>query len=177
MLLLVFRSPVAAAIPLRLRRAHGHRLARRARARRPHLAIDGFALTVCSMMGLALGVDYALLIVSRFREELAAGGSRRRRPRLTRHTAGRTTAFAGSTLVLAMAVTLLVMPGSLFLSLAGAAILVTAISVLIADRVAPPLLLLLGPHINRWRLGADGDGKRLMARSAPRSPGPASRRR
>ena len=78
------------------------------------------------MMGLALGVDYALLMVSRFREELAAGAPPAEAAALTRHTAGRTTAFAGSTLFLAMAVTLLVMPGSLFLSLAGTAIVVTA---------------------------------------------------
>ena len=37
------------------------------------ISIDGFALTVSTMMGLALGVDYALLMVSRFREELPTG--------------------------------------------------------------------------------------------------------
>ena len=58
------------------------------------------------MMGLALGVDYALLMVSRFREELAAGAEPLGAAWRTRRTAGRTTAFAGSTLVLAMAVTL-----------------------------------------------------------------------
>ena len=161
-LLFVFRSPVAAAIPL----LFGALTVTASRGvvalAAPHLAVDGFALTVCSMMGLALGVDYALLIVSRFREELARGTPPAEAAAITRHTAGRTTAFAGSTLVLAMAVTLLVMPGSLFLSLAGAAIVVTVISVLIADLVAPPLLLVLGPHVNRWRLGGNGDGKRLM---------------
>ena len=162
-LLFVFRSPVAAAIPL----LFGALTVTASRGvvalAAPHLAVDGFALTVCSMMGLALGVDYALLIVSRFREELARGTPPAEAAAITRRTAGRTTAFAGSTLVLAMAVTLLVMPGSLFLSLAGAAIVVTVISVLIADLVAPPLLLVLGPHVNRWRLGGNGDGKRLMA--------------
>ena len=98
------------------------------------------------MMGLALGVDYALLMVSRFREELAAGAEPLGAAWRTRRTAGRTTAFAGSTLVLAMAVTLWVMPGTLFLSLAGTAILVTALSVAIATLVAPPLLFLLGHH-------------------------------
>jgi len=61
-----------------------------------------------------------------------------------------------------MAVTLLVMPGTLFLSLAGAAIIVTAISVVIASLVAPPMLLLLGNRVDRWRLGGNGDGRRLM---------------
>ena len=161
-LLFVFGSPVAAAIPL-LFGAFTVISSRGVLALlAPHLAVDGFALTVCSMMGLALGVDYALLIVSRFREELARGTRPAAAAAITRRTAGRTTTFAGSTLVLAMAVTLLVMPGSLFLSLAGAAIVVTVISVLIAGLVAPPLLLVLGPHVNRWRLGGNGDGKRLM---------------
>jgi RND superfamily putative drug exporter len=161
-LLLVFRSPVAAAIPL----LFGTLTVTASRGvvalAAPHLAVDGFALTVCSMMGLALGVDYALLIVSRFREELARGAAPAEAAATTRRTAGRTTAFAGSTLVLAMAVTLLVMPGSLFLSLAGAAIVVTIVSVAIADLVAPPLLMLLGRNVDRWRLGGDGDGRRLM---------------
>ena len=106
-LLLVFRSPIAAAIPLALRGGGGVR-ARAAclDARRSHFAIDGFSLTVATMMGLALGVDYALLMVSRFREELAAGAEPLEAARRTRPTAGRTTAFAGSTLFLAMAVIL-----------------------------------------------------------------------
>jgi RND superfamily putative drug exporter len=162
-LLLVFRSPVAAAIPLVFGAAAviGARGCLSLAA--SHFAIDGFSLTVATMMGLALGVDYALLMVSRFREELVAGVEPLEAARRTRHTAGRTTAFAGSTLVLAMAVTLWVMPGSLFLSLAATAILVTAISVLIATVLAPPLLYLLGPNVNRWQIGSSGNGRRLMA--------------
>ncbi|MGB7587182.1 MAG: MMPL family transporter [Solirubrobacterales bacterium] len=161
-LLLVFRSPVAAAIPL----AFG---AATVTASRGVLAIagawipiDGFALTVCTMMGLALGVDYALLMVSRFREELAAGAAPLEAARMTRRTAGRTTAFAGSTLFLAMLVTLFVMPGTLLVSLAGTAIIVTAISVLVAALVGPALLVVVGHDINRWRIGGDRDGTRLM---------------
>ena len=52
----------------------------------PHLVIDGFALTVATMMGLALGVDYALLMVSRFREELSAGREPLDAAALTRRT-------------------------------------------------------------------------------------------
>ncbi len=162
-LLLVFRSPLAAAIPL-LFGALTVLAARGVLAiAASNVAVDGFALTVCSMMGLALGVDYALLMVSRFREELAVGAEPRAAALRTRRTAGRTAAFAGSTLILAMAVTLWIMPGTLFLSLAGTAILVTLISVVIAYVVAPPLLFLLGPNIDRWRLGSVGEGKRLMA--------------
>jgi RND superfamily putative drug exporter len=162
-LLFVFRSPLAAAIPL----FFGATTVIAARGvlalAASHVAVDGFALTVCSMMGLALGVDYALLMVSRFREELEAGASPLDAAWRTRQTAGRTTVFAGSTLVLAMAMTLWVMPGNLFLSLAGAAIVVTAISVAMAALVAPPLLMVLGHNIDRWRLSIGGSRERLMA--------------
>jgi RND superfamily putative drug exporter len=162
-LLLVFRSPVAAGIPLGIGAAAVLSARGVLSLAASGLSIDGFSLTVATMMGLALGVDYALLMVSRFREELAAGADPRTAALRTRRTAGRTTAFAGSTLVLAMAVTLWVMPGSLFLSLAGTAILVTLICVLISVFVAPPLLFLLGPNVDRWRIGSADGGKRLMA--------------
>jgi RND superfamily putative drug exporter len=161
-LLLVFRSPVAAAIPLAFG-AIAVTASRGVLAIAAHwIAIDGFALTVCSMMGLALGVDYALLMVSRFREELGAGATPLEAARMTRRTAGRTTAFAGSTLFLAMLVTLFVMPGALLLSMAGTAIVVTAISVLVAALVGPALLVLTGHNVNRWRIGGDGDGAGVM---------------
>ncbi|HEX8690088.1 MAG TPA: MMPL family transporter, partial [Solirubrobacterales bacterium] len=162
-LLLVFRSPVAAAIPL----AFGAVTVNASRGvisiAAEWFSIDAFAVTVCAMMGLALGVDYALLMVSRFREELAAGADPLEAARMTRHTAGRTTAFAGSTLFLAMLVTLAVMPGKLLLSLAGTAIVVTGISVLVAALVGPALLVLIGHNIDRWRLGGNNEGTRLMA--------------
>jgi len=161
-LLLVFRSPVAAAIPL----AFGAVTVISARGvlaiAANWIAIDGFALTVCSMMGLALGVDYALLMVSRFREELEAGAAPLEAARMTRRTAGRTTAFAGSTLFLAMISLLFVMPGTLLVSLAGTAILVTAISVVVAALIGPSLLVLIGDNIDRWRIGGGADGGRLM---------------
>ncbi len=151
-LLFVFRSPIAAAIPL----CFGAATVLSARGvlalAAPHVAIDAFALTVCSMMGLALGVDYSLLIVSRFREELRVGVEPVDAAWRARGTAGRTTAYAGLTVALAMLVTLWVMPGNLFLSLAGAAIVVTGISVAIAVLVAPPLLALIGHRIDRWQM-------------------------
>ncbi|MEZ5076442.1 MAG: MMPL family transporter [Solirubrobacterales bacterium] len=162
-LLLVFRSPVAALIPLVFGAAAVVSVRGLLSVIAGWLEVDGFALTVASMMGLALGVDYALLMVSRFREELAAGSGPRAAAARTRRTAGRTTAYAGSTLLLAMLVILWIMPGTLFLSLAGTAILVTLVSVLIAAFVAPPLLFLLGPNVDRWRLGDGDGGARLMA--------------
>ena len=175
-LLLVFRSPVAAAIPL----AFGAAAVISSRGvlaiAAEWVAIDGSALTVCSMMGLALGVDYALLMVSRFREDLEAGAEPLEAAQMTRRTAGRTTAFAGSTLFLAMLVTLAVMPGNLLLSLAGTAIVVTAISVLVAALAGPALLVLLGHNVNRWRIGGQSGGRGVMTlvRGALKRPLPAA---
>ncbi|HEX4668806.1 MAG TPA: efflux RND transporter permease subunit [Solirubrobacterales bacterium] len=161
-LLFVFRSPVAALIPLGFGAitviASRGVLYLAAGA----IEIDAFSLTVATMMGLALGVDYALLIVSRFREELATGADPVQAARATRQTAGRTTLFAGSTLFVSMIVCVFVLPGSLLLSLAGTAILVTALSVVVAIYLVPALLVLLGPNIDRWRIGAPTNGEHTL---------------
>ena len=143
-LLLVFRSPVAALIPL----SFGAITVISSRGVLTLLSgtisIDGFALVVSTMMGLALGVDYALLMVSRFREELANGVEPFEAAATTRRTAGRTTVFAGSTLFLAMVVAIPILPGALLVSLAGTLMVVVIISVTVATIVAPALLALLG---------------------------------
>jgi RND superfamily putative drug exporter len=164
-LLLVFRSPIAAAIPL----AFGAVTVIASRGILYFLtswfSIDAFALTVCTMMGLALGVDYALLMVSRFREELAAGTEPAEAARLTRRTAGRTTIFAGSTLALSMVVSLFILPGSLLVSLAGTVIMVVILTIAVSNVVGPALLTLIGPNVDRWRIGSrrkDGERSRLM---------------
>jgi RND superfamily putative drug exporter len=162
-LLFVFRSPIAAAIPLLFGAAVVFSVRGGLSLASSYIGIDGFSLTVASMMGLSLGVDYTLLLVSRFREELATGTDPRIASVRTRATAGRAAAFAGATLALAMAVTFWVMPGSLFLSLAGTAIVVTAVSVALAVFVTPPLLYLLGHRINRWTIGSAGRGGVAMA--------------
>jgi RND superfamily putative drug exporter len=162
-LLLVFRSPIAAAIPLGFgaitviaSRGILHFFT-------AWFSIDAFALTVCTMMGLALGVDYALLMVSRFREELAAGKDPYAAAAITRRTAGRTTIFAGSTLLVSMLVSIFVVPGPLLASLAGTVAMVVVLSVAVATLVGPALLVLVGPNINRWRIGRAPNGSsRLM---------------
>jgi len=152
-LLLVFRSPVAAIIPL----SFGAITVITSRGvlslLSSAISIDGFALTVSTMMGLALGVDYALLMVSRYREELALGAEAYEGAAITRRTAGRTTVFAGSTLFLAMVVSVPILPGALLVSLAGTLMVVVILSVSVATVVAPALLALLGPNLNRWQIG------------------------
>ena len=72
-LLLVFRSPVAAIIPLTFGAITVITSRGVLALLSSAISIDGFALTVSTMMGLALGVDYALLMVSRYKEELGGG--------------------------------------------------------------------------------------------------------
>jgi RND superfamily putative drug exporter len=152
-LLLVFRSVVAAAIPLLFGAltvfAGRGVLALLSSA----MTIDALSLVVCTMMGLALGVDYSLLIVSRFREELEAGRDPWEAAAAARSSAGRTTLFAGATLVVAVVGSAFLQPGSLLLSLATAVGVVTVISVVIATLAVPPLLGLLGERINAGRIG------------------------
>ena len=85
-------------------------------------------------------------MVSRFREELANGTSPMEAATVTRRTAGRTTAFAGSTLLLSMLVAFFIVPGSLLASLAATVALVVVLSVLVATIAGPALLALLGPE-------------------------------
>jgi RND superfamily putative drug exporter len=163
-LLLVFRSPIAAAIPL----GFGAIAVFTSRGLLSILTnffdVSAIALTVCSMMGLALGVDYALLLVSRFREELDQGADPLEAAQETRRTAGRTTLFAGSTLVLSMVVALFVVPGALLASLAGTLALVVLLTVAAATLIGPPVLVLVGHNVNRWRIGPapNGERSRLM---------------
>ena len=155
-LLFVFRSPVAALIPLGFGAVTVIASRGLLYLASGAISIDAFALTVATMMGLALGVDYALLMVSRFREELALGKDPVTAAYSTRRTAGRTTLFAGMTLFVSMTVSVFVLPGSLLLSLAGTAIMVTAISLITSIYLAPPLLSLLGHNVNRWHLSRSG---------------------
>jgi RND superfamily putative drug exporter len=165
-LLLVFRSVVAAAIPL----AFGALTVFAGRGVLALLSsamtIDALSLVVCTMMGLALGVDYSLLIVSRFREELDGGADPWAAAAATRASAGRTTFFAGLTLIVAVVFSAFLQPGSLLLSLATTVGVVTAISVVLSTLAVPPLLGLLGTRINAGRIGRRRDAAAPASRGS-----------
>jgi putative drug exporter of the RND superfamily len=177
-LLLVFRSPVAAAVPLVFGAVSVFSSKGLLALLTNWLDVDALALTVCTMMGLALGVDYALLLVSRFREELGKGADPVTAAWTTRRTAGRTVIFAGSTLVLSMVVALFVVPGPLLASLALTLALVVVLTVAVANLAGPPILVLLGPNVDRWQIGpAPGEeSSRLMTlvNAALRRPAPVA---
>ena len=100
-------------------------------------------------------------MVSRFREELAGGAEPLEAARITRRHAGRTVAFAGSTLLLSMLVSLLILPGSLLVSLAGTVAMVVVLSVTVATLVGPAILTLVGGE----RRTAGGSAKRAAPRA------------
>jgi putative drug exporter of the RND superfamily len=110
-----------------------------------------YTVNMLSGMGLALGVDYSLFVVSRYREERLHGRDQRDAIAATAATANRTVLFSGMTFVLAM-FGLLLVPNTLFRSLAAGAILAGAVSVLAALTLLPAVLGLLGDRINAGRI-------------------------
>ncbi|HET9198711.1 MAG TPA: MMPL family transporter [Solirubrobacterales bacterium] len=113
--------------------------------------IDSFALGVVSMLGLALGVDYSLLVVSRYREERAGRGIPEAVATTVAMTA-RSILPAGAGLVLAGVVVVALNPTALLASVGIAVVAVTLFSVLAAVCVVPAALVLLGDNLDRWAL-------------------------
>ncbi|NMI55310.1 MULTISPECIES: MMPL family transporter [unclassified Streptomyces] len=109
------------------------------------------ATNLTTALGLGLGIDYALLMTSRFREQLAAGASVDDAVRRTVHTAGRTVAFSAATVAAALAA-LLVFPQYFLRSFGFAGVGVVAIAALGTLFVMPALLAVLGHRVNSGRL-------------------------
>jgi putative drug exporter of the RND superfamily len=152
-LLFVFRSPIAAAIPLVIALGTlGSGFGIIALLTRLQ-DLDALTLSLASMIGLALGVDYSLLLVSRFREALARGHPPREAAAIAANTAGRTATFAGWVLVSIMLVTCVASPGTILFSPAVGAIVVTLLSMVGAVLVTPAAVCLLGARVNKWQIG------------------------
>ncbi len=110
-----------------------------------------FAINLTTALGLGLGIDYALFMVSRYREQLAAGDEVPEAVARTVATAGRTILFSAATVAAALAA-LLVFPQYFLRSFAYAGIGVVAIAAAGAMVVAPALLALVGRRVNAGRL-------------------------
>src|SRR6202041_3761127 len=151
LLLVAFGSLAAALIPLAIGQL----------AIATALAIAGFLAihwhlsilvqNLSTMLGLGLGIDYALLMVSRFREAIAAEQNGRRASAIAARQAGRTLLISASTVAIGF-LTLLTVPISEVRSIGLAGVLVSGISVLLTNTVVPAVLALLGPRINAGRL-------------------------
>ncbi|MEX2587522.1 MAG: MMPL family transporter [Actinomycetota bacterium] len=106
-----------------------------------------FSLNLTTAMGIGLGIDYSLFIVSRFREELRGGLDTQDAVVRTVTTAGRTVLFSGLTVAISLAA-LLVFPMYFLRSFAYAGITVVVMAVLGAIVFLPALLAVLGPKVN-----------------------------
>ncbi|MFT7475909.1 MAG: RND superfamily putative drug exporter [Verrucomicrobiales bacterium] len=105
-----------------------------------------FALNAATMLGLGLSIDYALLIVNRFREERALGKTVADAVTRTVGTAGRTVTFSGVTVALALG-GFLMMSGNVFPSIGMGSIGVVILAMLAANTLLPALLMLIGHRI------------------------------
>jgi RND superfamily putative drug exporter len=110
-----------------------------------------FVENMIVMMGLAVGIDYSLFILSRYREELAKGYGKIDAISIAGGTAGRAVLFSGMTVVIAL-LGLLIIPHTIFRSLAAGAIFVVTISVLASMTVLPAVLSLMGDRVNKGRI-------------------------
>ncbi|MGK5522445.1 MMPL family transporter [Micromonospora sp. URMC 107] len=123
--------------------------------------VSVFAINVITLIGLGMAVDYALFVVSRFREELAAGHGTAAAIRRTMATAGRTVLVSGLTIALAMS-SLLIFPQAFLRSMALGGMAAVLVAMLAALTVLPALLAVLGHRIDAlrvplpWRRGARG---------------------
>jgi len=106
-----------------------------------------FALNLSAAMGLALAIDYTLLIISRYRDELADGVSRDAALVQTMVTAGRTVVFSAAIVALSMAV-MVVFPMAFLKSFAYAGVATVAFAALAALFVTPAALVLLGDRLH-----------------------------
>jgi putative drug exporter of the RND superfamily len=126
--------------------------------------VSTFALNLSTALGLALAIDYSLLIISRYREELADGASRDEALIRTMATAGRTVLFSATTVMLSMTVMVL-FPMYFLKSFAYAGVATVAFCAVAAIVVTPAAIALLGPRL-------DSLDVRRLARRVLRRPEP-----
>ncbi|MGH3147042.1 MAG: MMPL family transporter, partial [Rubrobacter sp.] len=125
-----------------------------------------FTLTLSTMLGLGLGIDYALFFVSRFREELEDYSVSEAVPR-TVATAGRSIFFSGTAVLIGLS-GLLFFPFMFMRSIGVSGVIVVFVSVLAALTLLPAFLGILGPRINLLsiRRRRSGPGTGFWSRSA-----------
>jgi len=116
-----------------------------------------FVTNVITMIGLAVGIDYSLFIVSRYREERNRGLEKEDAISAAGATASRAVFFSGMTVVLALLGMLLV-PSTIFRSLGAGAVIVVLVSMLVSLTLLPAILGLLGDRVNALKIPFIGRG-------------------
>lgn len=126
--------------------------------------VSVYALNLTTALGLALAIDYTLLIISRYRDELAEGSLPKQALIRTMQTAGRTVLYSATTVALAMAVMVL-FPMYFLRSFAYAGVATVAFAAVAAVVVTPAAIVWLGPRLDS--LDIRRLGRRLLRRPAP----------
>jgi RND superfamily putative drug exporter len=115
------------------------------------MQLSNFVTNVTTFMGLGLAIDYSLLLIRRYREELGRGRDIPDAIRASVRTAGRTVFFSAITVAVAFSATL-VLPFTVFTSLAAAAIFTALLAAVMALLLIPALLAVLGPRVDKFRI-------------------------
>jgi uncharacterized membrane protein YdfJ with MMPL/SSD domain len=154
-LLLVFGAVVAGLVPLMITLPSIAVALGLVAALAHAFSLSVFVINMLTGMGLALAIDYALFVVSRFREERGRGREKLTAIAATAGTANRAVLFSGTTFVIAM-FGMLIVPSSIMRSLAVGAIVVGIVSVAASATLLPALLRLLGDSVDRLRVPVIG---------------------
>jgi RND superfamily putative drug exporter len=157
-LLLVFGSAVAAGLPLAVGGATVIVALAAIFGVAQATRMSIFVLNLTTLLGLGLGVDYSLLLVSRFREELGRGAKLGDAVQRTVATAGRAVFFSGVTVMLGLA-GLALFDFAILRSIGIAGAITVAIAVASSVTLMPAILSLLGPRVNRLAIRRLGSGK------------------
>ncbi|MBV9309739.1 MAG: MMPL family transporter, partial [Solirubrobacterales bacterium] len=110
-----------------------------------------YVTNIVTLIGLAIAIDYSMLVVFRFREELDRGEEPQAALLTTMSTAGRTTLFSGATVALGLAL-LLLMPLPFMRSMGAGGVLIPLVSMAASATLLPAMLSLLGQRVNRFRV-------------------------
>ena len=151
LLLLAFGSLVAALLPLGIGVLSISMALGAAALLAHYLHLSILVQNLATMLGLGLGIDYALLMVSRFREALAEGYDHGQAADIAAGQAGRTLIISATTVAIGFSA-LLIVPISELRSIGIAGLLVTVLSVMLCTSILPWVLGLLGHRINAARV-------------------------
>ena len=114
------------------------------------LSMPIYVQNMATLIGIAIAIDYSMLVVFRFREELGKSGDVHDAVVRTMTTSGRATIFSGMTVALGLAL-LILMPLPFMRAMGLGGVVVPLISILAAATLLPALLTVMGPKINRLR--------------------------
>jgi RND superfamily putative drug exporter len=125
-----------------------------------------YVTNIVTLIGFAIAIDYSMLVVFRYREQLTSGEDPATAVETTMATAGRATLFSGLTVAIGLAL-LLLMPLPFMRSMGAGGVLIPLVSIAASATLLPALLSVLGPRIDRFRVVPRG----LLERRASGGPG------